>query len=94
VLSPGGLGFPGPEGNAAYLRSTERLKQLGPWDFLLTNHPGMMVPRELAEIEKALATRGNGPHPAMVGAAKINEWFDAVIKVAREKLAAEQKASQ
>jgi hypothetical protein len=53
-----------------------------------------MIPRDLAEIEKELPVKGQGPHPAVAGSARINEWFDAILKVTREKLAAEQKASQ
>jgi hypothetical protein len=31
------------------------------------------------------------PHPAIQGAIVINKWFDDILKVAREKLAYEQK---
>jgi metallo-beta-lactamase class B len=92
ALSPGGLGMQfGPEWTPVYLESMQRLKRLGPWDVILGNHTFLM-PRDLEkDIEPALATRANGPHPAVPGAAKINEWFDAVIKVVNEKLAAEQQ---
>lgn len=86
-----GIAF-GPEWTPVYIKSIERLKRLGPWDVALGNHPFLM-PRDLElDVEKDLATRRKGPHPAIVGAAKINEWFDAIIKVANEKLATEQAA--
>jgi metallo-beta-lactamase class B len=93
VLAPGGMGLSfGPEWTPVFIKSMERLKQLGPWDVILGNHPFLM-PRDLEQdVEKDLATRGNGPHPAVVGAAKINEWFDQVLKVVNEKLVSEQAA--
>ncbi len=91
AIEPGGLGIAfGPEWTPVFIRSMERLKQLGPWDVAIGNHPFLMPKDIELDIEKNLATRGNGPHPAVVGPAKINEWFDAVIKVASEKLAMEQ----
>jgi hypothetical protein len=54
------------------------------------NHPFLM-PRDLElKIEPELLERGNGPNPAIVGLDRINQWFDAVLKVANEKLATEQ----
>lgn len=88
ALSPGGLGMQfGPAETPTFLKSIERLKQLGPWDAMLSNHPWLM-PRSLGDLEKDLANRGRGAHPAVLGPAKINEWFDSVIKVTKEKLAA------
>ncbi len=88
ALSPGGLGMQfGPAETPTFLKSVERLKQLGPWDVMLSNHPWLM-PRTLDDLAKGLASRGRGAHPAVLGPAKINEWFDAVIKVTKEKLAA------
>jgi metallo-beta-lactamase class B len=91
ALEPGGLGIAfGPEWTPVFLRSIQRLKQLGPWDVIFGNHPFLM-PRDLEyDIEKALPKRGNGPHPAVVGPAKINEWFDAILKVVLEKQASER----
>ena len=87
ALSPGGLGMQfGPAETPVFLKSMERLRQLGPWDTLLGNHPWLM-PVYLSDIEKGLASRGRGAHPAVLGAAKNNEWLDAVIKVTKEKLA-------
>ena len=88
ALTPGGLGMQfGPAETPTFLKSMERLKQLGPWDVMLSNHPWLM-PRTLDDLAKGLASRGRGAHPAVLGPAKINEWFDAVIKVTKEKLAA------
>jgi metallo-beta-lactamase class B len=90
ALEPGGLGLSfGPEWTPVFLKSMERLKKLGPWDVIFGNHPFLM-PKDLEyEIKKELATRGNGPHPAVVGPVKIDEWFDAILKVVNEKLASE-----
>jgi metallo-beta-lactamase class B len=91
VLAPGGLGFNfGPAWTGPYLNSYERLKQLGRWDTVLPNH-AYMAPRDLFEVEKELANRGNGPHPAVFGAAKVNAWLDGIVKAASEKLAYETK---
>jgi metallo-beta-lactamase class B len=87
LLVPGGLGMQfGPAVTPVFLKSMERTKQLGPWDAMLGNHPWLM-PVYLGDVQKALATRGQGVHPAALGAAKNNEWLDSVIKVTKEKLA-------
>lgn len=91
VLSPGGLGFPNAEWTPAYLKSTQRLKSLGPWDAMLPNHGDMMTPRRMRDLEADIrAHRPGQPHPAVVGPAKLNEWFDAIIKLANEKIAVEK----
>ena len=93
-LSPGGLGVQfGREWTATFIKSIERLKQLGPWDVLLGNHPFLM-PRNLFDIENDLRKRGPGPNPAVLGATVIDEWLDRVLQTAREKLATEQKEPQ
>jgi metallo-beta-lactamase class B len=91
AIVPGGMGMQfGPQWTPVFIKSVERLKQLGPWDVMLGNHPFLM-PRDLElEIEPQLAKRGDGPNPAIVGPASINQWFDAVLKVANEKLVAEK----
>src|SRR6266850_5302751 len=87
ALSPGGLGMQfGPAETPTFLKSMERLKQLGPWDVMLSNHPWLM-PRTLDDIQKGLANRATATHPAVLGPAKISEWFDAVINVTKQKLA-------
>lgn len=94
TLMPGGLGMQyGREWSATFVKSMERLKQLGPWDVLLGNHPFLM-PKNLFDIQSDLAKRGQGPHPGVLGAAATNEWLDRVIQTAREKLASEQPRSQ
>jgi metallo-beta-lactamase class B len=95
VLAPGGLGFPNAQWTPAYLKSTERLKALGPWDVMLPNHGDMMTPRRLRDLEPAI--RGYRPgqsHPAVQGSAHLNEWFDAIIKVTNEKIAQDKAASR
>lgn len=95
VLSPGGLGIPAAEWSVPYLKSTERLKALGPWDVMLPNHPDMMVPRKMRDLEQDIKNRRPGePHPAVPGAGKLNEWFDAIVKVMNEKIALEKGAAR
>lgn len=73
-----------------FLGSIQRLKQLGPWDVIFGNHPFLM-PKDLEhDIEKALPARGDGPHPAVVGPEIVNEWFDAIVEIVREKQASER----
>ena len=91
TLAPGGLGLAfGPQMTPVFLNSMERLKKLGPWDVVLGNHPWLM-PKDLEqEIEPALTARRSGPNRAVVGPQSINEWFDALLKLVREKASAEQ----
>ena len=70
-----------------------RAEALGPWDVVLSNHPWLM-PRDLADIETNLITRGEGRNPAVVGAVRIKAWFDSILKVANEKFASETKTSR
>ena len=60
ALVPGGLGIPNAEWSKPYLESTRRLKSLGPWDVMLPNHPDMMVPRKIRELEPLLKSRAAG----------------------------------
>jgi metallo-beta-lactamase class B len=91
VLMPGGLGIPNAEWSAAYLESTQRLKSLGPWDVMLPNHPDMGVPRKIRDLEPLLKARQpDQPHPAVAGAERLNQWFDAIIKLMNEKIVFEQ----
>jgi len=94
ALIPGGLGLQysaawGP----AFKKSMERLRQLGPWDVALGNHP-FLAPKDLELIELELRTRGDGPHPAVLGPAAITSWFDAILKIVDEKLIAEPPPAQ
>ena len=89
VLAPGGLGMNmAPEVNATFLDSIERLKAMGPWEVMLPNHPWLM-PGTLQDIENSLSTRGQGEHPGVLGAERIDEWFDAVITVVHQKMEAD-----
>lgn len=95
VLTPGGLGIPNAEWSPAFLKSAERLKALGPWDAMLPNHGDMMTPRRMRDLEPGIrAHRVGEPHAAVAGAARLNEWFDAIIKLMNEKIALEKAASR
>lgn len=99
LLSPCvGLASVTPNLTAPYIASMERLKQLGPWDGLFASH-AFLTPRDpyigpkdflLGPDVAQIAKR---PHPAVQGAAVIDKWFDDILKVGREKLAYEQKAT-
>ena len=84
MLTPGGLGLSfSSEWNEQYLKSTERLKEMGPWDVVLSNHPNM-VPGHLFKRMLDGADRAKGdPHSVVQGPAAIDEWFDVILEVAR-----------
>jgi metallo-beta-lactamase class B len=79
-----------------YITSMERVKQMGPWDGVFASHAFLtprdpyISPRDFL-LGPDVAKAGKRPHPAIQGAVVINEWFDQILKVAREKLASEQK---
>lgn len=85
ALTPGGLGFNfGPEGTRDYLESVERMRSLRP-SVVLANHP-FMGPVDLFEVEDELRESvERRPHP-LASRSAVEEWFDAVAEVAREKL--------
>ena len=89
VLTPGGLGLSfSSEWTEEYINSYERLKELGPWDVVLSNHP-FMVPGNLFKLMLEGADRATGdPHPVVQGPAAIDVWFDAILEAARKKAAA------
>ena len=95
-----GLAFaPAPGLTEASIKTTERLKQLGPWDALLTSHAYLApVPIPLTAKEVFLgaapATPRQTAHPAAAGSAYINAYFDTILKAVRERLAREQAAAQ
>jgi len=58
---------------------------------MLPNHPDMMLPKPWRLLEADLKARKPGdPHPAVVGSAKINSWFDAIVKLMTEKISLEK----
>jgi len=64
---------------------------LGPWQVWLPNHPWMALPRDLEDIEKAMATRGQGPHPAVVADRKlVDDQLDFIYALISHKVAIER----
>lgn len=91
ALHNGAYGTPQPRWGDAYLKSITRLKTLGPYQVWLPNHPWMALPRDLQEIEKAMATRGQGAHPAVVADRKlINDQLDFIHALISRKVAIER----
>ena len=91
ALTPGGLGFSyGPEWNRAYIASFERLRKIGHWDVVLSNHPFMM-PVNLFRSVTGPASAERDEHPVVRGRAEIDAWLAALLEVAREKEAAERQ---
>jgi metallo-beta-lactamase class B len=89
AVIPGGLGVQyAPNAGPAFKTSIEKLRKLGPWDVSLGNHP-FLAPKDLEIVEMELKTRGDGPHPAILGAQRTGEFFDAILKIVNEKLVAE-----
>lgn len=92
TLIPGGLGLHyQKDWGPAFKKSIERLKALGPWDATLGNHP-FLAPKDLEIVEMELKTRGNGPHPGVLGGRRIDAFFDDILAVVDEKLVAEPPA--
>lgn len=91
ALHNGAYGTPQPRWGEAYLKSIARLKALSPFQVWLPNHPWMALPRDLEDIEKAMATRGQGPHPAVVADRKlIDDQLDFIYALISHKVAIEQ----
>ena len=91
ALNTGAYGTPSPQWGEAYLKSIARLKTMGPYQVWLPNHPWMTLPRDLEQIEKAMATRGNGPNPAVVTDKKmIDDQLDFISRVISSKVAIEK----
>jgi metallo-beta-lactamase class B len=87
---------PSRELTGPYIASMERLRKMGPWDAVLPVH-GFLSLREVPLDARELVLAAQPPpappktaHPAVVGPDRINQYFDAMLKVAREKLATEQ----
>lgn len=91
ALHNGAYGTPQPRWGEAYLKSIARLKALGPWQVWLPNHPWMALPRDLEDIEKAMAARGQGPHPAVVADRKlVDDQLDFIYELISHKVAIER----
>jgi metallo-beta-lactamase class B len=91
VLHNGAYGTPQPRWGDAYLKSIARLKTLGPYQVWLPNHPWMALPRDLQDIEQAMATRGQGAHPAVVADRRlIDEQLDFIHDLISRKVAIER----
>jgi metallo-beta-lactamase class B len=91
VLHNGAYGTPQPRWGDAYLKSIARLKTMGPYQVWLPNHPWMALPRDLQEIEQAMATRGQGAHPAVVADRRlIDEQLDFIHDLISRKVAIER----
>lgn len=91
ALHNGAYGTPQPRWGEAYLKSITRLKALGPFQVWLPNHPWMALPRDLEDLEKAMATRGQGPHPAVVADRKlIDDQLDFIYALISRKVAIER----
>jgi hypothetical protein len=73
-----------------FIKSIQRLKQLGPWDVLLSNHSFMAQPKDLGEIEDVGQTRQR-PACSRRRPRTDPEFFDLAVKLARQKQALEQQ---
>ena len=91
ALHNGAYGTPQPSWGEAYLKSIARLKTLGPYQVWLPNHPWMALPGDLQDIEKAMAARGQGPHPAVVADRRlIDDQLDFISALISRKVAIER----
>jgi metallo-beta-lactamase class B len=81
-----------------YIKSMERLKALGPWDGYLPEHPFLPLRPQLVDAREFYVgppspPKPAAPHASLQGAAQVNDFFDALLAVAREKLAFERSSS-
>lgn len=88
-----GVAFaPAPGLTEASIKSTERLKMLGPWDSLLTSHSYLApvdLPLTPQQIFSPSAPKPRA-YPAAQGSAAINAYFDRILLATRDRLAREQ----
>jgi len=96
ILNPRvGIRIP-PNMTEPYIKSMERLKALGPWDGYLPDHPFLSMrtpqisPRDFY-IGPSPLPKPPGPNASVQGAAAVNRFFDEILKVAHQKLAAEKE---
>lgn len=94
-----GVAFaPAPGLTAASLKGIERLKQLGPWDALLTSHSYLApvaIPLTARQIlgGEPLPPNPTG-HPAAVGSQRINTYFDQIRTAVLDRLAKEESVAK
>ena len=72
----------------AYARSTEKLKQAGPWDGILPEHsytPIRSGPITAKDVYLGQQQKPAGPNASVQGAAFTAKFLDDIGKVAREK---------
>lgn len=85
---------PSPDLTKPYINSMERLKNMGPWDTLLPNH-AFLMPRDSAISPSDFIFQDLKPlkesYPGVIGPERINQWFDEILTVGKEKLASEEK---
>lgn len=85
-----------PNMTAAYIKSIERIKQLGPWDGYLPEHGFLSMrapqftPRDFY-LGAPPPPKPAGPNASVQGAAAIDAFLDELLRVANQKLATEQK---
>jgi glyoxylase-like metal-dependent hydrolase (beta-lactamase superfamily II) len=88
-----GVAFaPAPGLTEASIKSTERLKMLGPWDALLTSH-SYLAPVDLPLTPQQIFSPARPTpraYPAAQGSTAINAYFDQILKATRDRLAREQ----
>ena len=80
-----------------YIKSMERLKALGPWDGYLPEHSFLaMRPQQVdaRDFYVGVSARPNPEprHASLQGWPQVSAFFDALLAVAREKLAFEKTA--
>jgi glyoxylase-like metal-dependent hydrolase (beta-lactamase superfamily II) len=81
-----------------YIKSMERLKALGPWDGYLPEHSFLsMRPQQVDArafyVGPAAAPKPEPQHASLQGWPEVSAFFDALLAVAREKLAYEKKGA-
>ena len=86
VLTPGGTGLSmGSDWTDEWIDGRERLKERGPWDVVLGNHPNN-TPGNLFKLMVEGTDRAQGdPHPVVQEPAAIDDWFDTLLEVAWQK---------
>jgi glyoxylase-like metal-dependent hydrolase (beta-lactamase superfamily II) len=88
-----GVAFaPAPGLTEASIKSTERLKMLGPWDALLTSHSYLApvdLPLTPQQIFSPMPQKPRA-YPAAQGSTAINAYFDHILTATRDRLAREQ----